>query len=331
MIRPTLFVVVHGLLACGAQTVFPGGDGDGDADTDADGKPDEDVLDDVDSASDEEMGSDSADDEAEDGGDVEGGVTESDGADDESETDVPIEVDPTRLQSAAVNANLAVGFSLSADGAGANLVDDFLFTNAKGSLMFAGVTYPAVIYERILWENYGYILFQGIGVSAEEWIVFWLYCTTSNQAAWLWYEGTHGPAIAAEAVSGPCSSSTSGTTTTLSLPSTDMPMPLLIDDFAISGTDLSLVAGQAGSFVIGDVDHSFFPFGHVDCTSCGGGGWHELHSLFRREDFAEAGFTIFYLFNADHGTINNAYTLRLPDLVDPLGDNWTPATWSLAP
>ena len=69
------------------------------------------------------------------------------------------------------------------------------------------------------------------------------------------------------------------------------------------------------------------PFEDVDCTACGQGGWHEIHTLLWDPAGARLCFAIFYLFQPGDPVLLT-YSLTLPDLSDPAGSTQLDATWT---
>jgi len=234
-----------------------------------------------------------------------------------------------RIVLAATAGDLDLGFRAAADGTGSSLIGAVRLTDAVGTIEVGGPPIDAVVYQRIDWEaQTGYTLLQALLVAPDRWYVAWLYCrATALEVVWL--EGTDGTPLGYEAATGLCSHDATPMTASVALPAVDMPLPVAAGGFAIDGVDLSLDDAGPGRLVLGGAEMVLLPFETVDCRSCGGAGWWEIHALLWRPDAGRACYAILYLRRDVLGSVLVAYALTLPDLSDPAGSVEVPATWSV--
>ncbi len=123
-----------------------------------------------------------------------------------------------------------------------------------------------------------------------------------------------------------CTGAASGWVMDASLPALAAAPAPLDTGMTITGTGIHL--GAAGGQVdLAGATWELVPFNTVDCTTCPGGPWYELHSMLLRA--GEACFTILYLRLNVPGSVQLGYTLCLPTLDRP--DAVYTASWSGTP
>ena len=233
-------------------------------------------------------------------------------------------VDEPRIVLPATEGELALDFDVAIAGDGSSFIGALDLQNGSGTVEVGGQLLPVVAYER---QPFGdWLLFQLLAVQSDRWYVLWAYCQGSD-LTWIYFEGTDGTRLDAEPASGSCLDGPGPTAAAVGFPAVDMPLPPLIDGFAIEGPSVSLLGAAPGWVDLG-TRHTVLAFDEVDCTAdCGSPGWREVHSILWDEVAARACFAIFYLFDGAPEVLL-AYALTLPDLSDPAGDVGLAARWS---
>ncbi len=222
----------------------------------------------------------------------------------------------------ATNAQLTRPFSVSAIGAGENLVGEVNIQDNVGTITIGGTKLAAVVYEQQPFEDY--YLYQTLAVASDRLYVVWLYCL-NDQLGGVYVEGTDGTPLSKESANGACAVSATETTSSVQLPALTMNYPTPLSGYTIEGADLELASGGPGVAHIHGTTYAVAAFEQVDCRLCDDfGGWYEVHALLW--DGEHLCFTIFYL--RDDEPILATYALCLSDLSDPVGSTLLDATFT---
>ncbi len=159
----------------------------------------------------------------------------------------------------------------------------------------------------------GYDLYDVLSIAKDgsNLAVSYLYCE-GRSLAWVWtlsYSQPLSPSLAVPG--GACQSAPSSEPFEVRLPALMALPPPRRSGFTITGPQISLM-DTGGAIVIGGSTYNADVLTVVDCSSCPGGSWYEVHCLFRRA--GEAGFGILYLHRGARGFVQLEYTLMLPTL-----------------
>ena len=258
-----------------------------------------------------------------------GSGAEGDPDGEETPTPTPPEMPPA-IAVDATNVTTSLPFGLTLDGSGAGIVGAVSVTDNVGVIAVEGTSLAVAFYEQQPWPEFGYTLYQGIAVGATRWDVVWAYCDDGG-LAYVWHEGVNGPPLDYLAASGTCVDSGVQTSTSVAFPALLIATPPPVSGFTIDGADVVLGNGATGALRADGSWRAFVAFGSVDCTACGGDGWHELHSVAWDEDTGSATFVILYLDFAYPGSVLTAYARSIPDFTDPIGVLDLDASWTVAP
>jgi hypothetical protein len=232
---------------------------------------------------------------------------------------------PDRIKVGATRGQLALPFSLDADGEGNGPIGSIAVTDDTGTIEIDGASLPFVAYERQPFSPY--VLYQGLAVASDRIYALWLYCL-EGQLAYVYFEGTDGTPIDYVTVAGSCNGTETASTADVALPAIDMQLPPLLDGYAIDGPNVHLASGQPGTIDFGGGDPlTILAFDEVDCSRCGAAGWREVHTLLWDPMALRICFAIIYLFEPGD-PILVTYSLTLPTLTDPAGNTKLDATWS---
>jgi hypothetical protein len=219
------------------------------------------------------------------------------------------------------SGQLAVDFQADVTGHGTTRLGDVTVATNVVDYTLVGAAHVGVAYQHHVWA--GYTLYDVVSIAADgsDLAVTYLYC----QGTGLPYAYTESYTLAMdyEAASGTCSGNETAATVDVALPALAA-LPTAFDTgITISGTDLDLGA-SGGQVDLAGATWDVIPFNTVDCTTCPGGPWLEIHSVLVRP--AEACFGIFYLYPDTPGTVQLSYTLCMPSLDRP--DGVYTADWS---
>lgn len=252
------------------------------------------------------------------------------GDDDDDDGASPTPTMPATLDIAATEVELALAFEVDVDGSAMGAVGDVTVTNNSGTIELDGDALPITFYEKQLWTDFGYTLYQGLAVGSSSLDVIWLYCEGSS-LSYVWREGVNGPALDHHDASGTCAGTDTPAATTVAYPAFTLETPATGPGYTIDGDDISLPDGETGLVTIDGITYPFVAFEDVDCTECGGDGWHELHSLLWDGAADRLIFVIFYLDFGYPDRVLAAYARSLPDFEDPVGILELDATWTAQP
>jgi hypothetical protein len=228
----------------------------------------------------------------------------------------------TDLPIAATDATLALAFSATAEGSGTKVIGNIHLDGDVGTVEIHGKMLPAVVYEKQPFAPY--VLYQTLIVDDAALYVSWVYCL-NGKIDTVYYEGTDGTTIAEEPATGTCSDMAVATSVHVTLPAADVTAPALLPGWQLDGPDIHYDGVSPGTVNLGE-ELTLLPFGTVDCSQCGSGGWFELHSLLWDPTQKRLCFAIIYVFKP--GTpLQMTYSLTLPDLSDPAGTTSLTATF----
>lgn len=247
------------------------------------------------------------------------------------------------LQFPATNATWTVTEDVSFAGQGASDIGAIAITHGLGTLDFDGESARAFFFNAtgvpVGTADGGTVDggafaadrdYEIIAVQPTRLIVVFITCT-NDSLDYVYYETTDGIASPKElAASGTCTVLEDRTTEAVTLPAVDMPPPMLLAGYSISGTDISYDGVSAGSAQLAGDSWQLYPFHLVDCSACANPGWYELHSLFWNAAKQSACLGILYLEENAPAKVLLAYTVCLPGLTNPLVGNQLDysATWS---
>ena len=237
-----------------------------------------------------------------------------------------VEADDT-ITFPTTGASLSRDYSLTITGSGSSRIGDISISGSAGTIVFNGETLATVVYEYIPWDSAGYNLYQGIAFSETDMIVYWVYCGTSHDTIGLvYYESLNEYDMTHESASGTCQYEESASAPAFSLAEKSLAVNQLVSGFTITGDEVSLSDGQAGTYSYFGEDFTLYPFETVDCSDCGGEGWGELHSVMTNADQTKTCFTILYLMADIPDSLYSSYSICFPDL-DDVNSNFG-ATWT---
>lgn len=228
----------------------------------------------------------------------------------------------------ATNLSISLDFDFSVTGSGSSLIGDINISNSQGTIDINNQTLNVIVYVSVPWEEAARNLYQGIAFSDTDLFVFWFYCSAdSNSLYKIYYESTDNYEMAQEAASGTCEPKASASQPSFSLTERNIGINRLVSGYTITGTDISLSSGQAGTLTYDNTAFVFYPFQDVDCSDCSGGPWRELHSIAYDAAGQTACFTILYLFT-DSDSVFSSYSICFPELNNI--NAVFPGTWALS-
>ena len=218
----------------------------------------------------------------------------------------------------ATSGTYGVDFTIAIDGAGTGLVGAIDVTDGAGTVELDGRTVPVGVYERQDWSDFGYTLYQTVGVDADRWWILWFYCR-DDRLTDVFFQGSAGPTLQSVVATGSCEGNASPSSVRVDFPRSNVEVGPLLDTFEVIGPEIEIPAGSPGVLRTSAATYDVWAFGHVDCTeSCGADGWHEIHALVRDPTTGDVCFSIFYLYPDMRPTLVS-YAFSLPILADPFG------------
>lgn len=212
--------------------------------------------------------------------------------------------------------------------AGDGPIEEAHFVDGRGTVKLDGVTLPAVVYKKIPFPGFPYTLAAIAATEAGGILIAYAYCQSTGIG--LFYTETLTEQAAPQSpLSSPGScafgdSPSDGDARFLQPGALTYGPP--IDAATVGGARVK-VEGGAGTYTVDGVDYALAVFTHVDCATCGGAGWQELHVTLRKDDLLA--FTILYLRADAPSNVLSNYGFRFdrPALWPP--DEAIPATWTL--
>ncbi|MFI5300491.1 MAG: hypothetical protein ACHREM_20585 [Polyangiales bacterium] len=176
-------------------------------------------------------------------------------------------------------------------------------------------------------------LFQTVAVDADRVTVLWLYCSAGVLND-IFLEDSRGGPMREETPSGTCTFTSGSASVSVDVPAFTFvaPPPPSGWTFAASDkTQLDFEGTSPGTIVVAGKSLALYPFDTVDCSTCGSGGWQEIHSFFWDQTARALTFGILYLFPpAVARPTQLSYSLTLPTLAQP-PDQTFDGTWSHTP
>lgn len=235
---------------------------------------------------------------------------------------------PDGVRVEATSAEVQTDFRASVVGDLSESLSGVELTDNSGWIRLGGEQISAFAYRLQNWDAQGQTLVQTLAVRGDALYVLWLYCSDSTLDG-AYYEGTDGtPMTWVPANSGTCDLSTETRNVQVDLPAVSFAKPSADHAFEVTGGDLEIRPGKAGTFEADPRDWTVFGFETVDCTSgCGDPGWWELHAILWNEQARELCFSIFYLFEGTRDP-RVSYSMCLPSARDKIGDRTIGGTWS---
>jgi len=216
------------------------------------------------------------------------------------------------------SGNLNVGFHLgSASGKGSSMVGQFELANGTGQLNFHGKQYSVVAYQYQDWVSAGYFLYDLVGVSTDttDLAVFYIYCNLQGSIIdSIWYE-SYDVRMNYESASGRVTDTVTPSSIHVTLPGLTLGPTPVRTGINIRGNSINFALTTGWSIFLGK-RYNITVFNTVDCSSCGGDGWYELHSLLVPDE-SDACFGIFYLMLGDHSSVVMDYGFCIPTLETP--------------
>jgi hypothetical protein len=226
----------------------------------------------------------------------------------------------------ATQGTLSAPFQVAITGDGTDRLGAISIVENAGDLQFNGNKHVGFVYYSHDWTSANYTLYDFVTLADDgsDLAVTYLYCQDSG-LPYAYSESLLNP-MALESTTGTCASLSQTTDVSVTLPALQVTPQPFNTGIAISGADLSL--GSAGGTVaLGADSYSVVPFNTVDCTSCPGGPWYEIHSMLMRAD--TGCFAILYLFPDDPTYVEIEYTICLPSLTQPEATYYYPWTGTL--
>lgn len=203
---------------------------------------------------------------------------------------------------------------------GIDVVDGF------GTVVVDGESLPVLVHHE---QPFGeWTLYQALAVAPNGWTLLWFYCRDGALTD-VYLESTAGLQLEYETARGVCAIEPGPVEVAVQFPATELAVVYNGDVFAIDGPELSVADGQLGTATIAGQDWVVAPFETVDCTSCGGDGWFEVHTVLWDPLGERACFSILYLRGpaATGDSVQITYAIALPDLDDPIGNVVLDAQW----
>ncbi len=198
------------------------------------------------------------------------------------------------------------------------------FAGSVGTIVYHGQTVDAAIYREIPFAPYD--LAAIVATTASNVIVLYAYC--QNGAINNWYYESLDEPVTVQLVNtgGFCTLTRTPTVADMVFdvwngPPTDLQH---ITNATVTGADVMIDNGT-GSATLAGQKYDVTAFDWVDCSSCPGGPWWELHSLLRNGP--QLSFGIFYLIGSDTAGVSFEYGFRfdVPGNSPPMAR--LPATW----
>ena len=176
-------------------------------------------------------------------------------------------------------------------------VQSIHITDGVGTLEFEHATWPAVVYEVIPFSPY--LLASIVATTSDGIVVTYAYCKDGALQS-MYFESLQVPDTVQ--LARPIGTCTLGTTPAAVTAVLTPPGPLvyapLTDRADVDATDLS-IHGGAGTMTLDGTSYDVSVFTTVDCSTCGGAGWQELHITLTKG--STLAFAILYL-QADQPT-----------------------------
>ncbi len=198
------------------------------------------------------------------------------------------------------------------------------FDGNAGTIVYHGKTLDAAIYRSIPFSPYQ--LAAVVATEADNLIVLYAYCQNGGVNNWYF-----------ESLDEPVTLQLVNTTGTCDLPPTPAAADLTFDVFGapppdllhaaqatVTGADLHIDQGKGGALLDG-AQWDVTAFDWVDCSTCGGAGWYEMHSLLRNGP--AVAFGIFYLQNDAPSQVLFTYGFRFDVPGEHPSQATFPATW----
>ena len=244
--------------------------------------------------------------------------------------DAAVELPPDVVAPAGTSTFHA-DFHVDAAGIGTHFLGSVSVVANDAQIALKGTAHVGIAYRRHDWTDTGYVLYDlvTLAVDGSDLGVTYLYCLGTKLA--YTYAESFRFRMESENASGTCDGAATATDVTVTLPALQALPPPWDSGIRITGDTLSL-DGAAGTIRLAGVPYELRPFSSVDCTTCPGGPWYELHGLMVGE--GRACFGILYLFPDNPGQIQLSYAVCVPDLATPVADGaWYAAPWTgqLAP
>lgn len=225
----------------------------------------------------------------------------------------------------AVAATDADSFGIDISGTG-SIVAGVQIVSRFGTVTMPGGRLGALVYQRIPWTDYSYIIYQALAVQDHSWTVLWFYCKGSA-LTYVYWETTSASAVRREPMTGTCRS-TPADLANVSWPAVSMTAPAPIRGFRATGPLLTIGDGIVGSAAIDGRLWALYPYAVVDCSHiCGSPGWFELHSFLWDAGTGDAAYAIVYLTTGQPNEARISYGLELPTL-GRLPDTTFSAAWA---
>ena len=201
-------------------------------------------------------------------------------------------------------------------------------TDSVGTIDYDGESYPAIGYEHIPWGTYNLDLGAIVATTRDGFLVTYAYCEQGSLINVYNETLTMPPTDESPRPAGTCAFTDGGLAVAAAFVRPDVLEYSALSDVAnVDGADLSIHHGM-GTVNIDGATFDVRVFTHVDCSTCGGDGWQELHATITHGESVLA-FGIFYLQAAWPGFVALEYGFRFdqPALWPPY--ETFAASWSL--
>lgn len=226
------------------------------------------------------------------------------------DSDVPSE-DGAAPVIAETHGGIELPFLVNASGAGAQRVRAISVAANVGGHLFNGTAHQGFVYQSHEWSSSGYTLYDIISLPADgsDFAVTYLYCQQGG-LPYVYSESFLQP-MAWETASGSCEGLAEATETSVELPALRVKPQFLQTGLTIEADGLRLGATD-GAVTLDSSDYELVPFGTVDCTTCPGGPWLEVHSMLFAPQ--RGCFGIVYLFPDEPSKVQLDHVVCLPGL-----------------
>jgi hypothetical protein len=221
----------------------------------------------------------------------------------------------------ATHGSLPVSFEVDVTGAGSARLGQVTVDANAVAYTLRGVPHVGVAYHYHKWLGYTLHDIVSIATDGSNLAVTYLYCQGSDLP--YAYTESFVDAMDWEPMTGTCAGTVKDWAFETNLPALAVAPTAIDTGMSITGTDIQLDA-SGGHLDLAGVTWDLVPFNTVDCSTCPGGPWYELHVVLMRP--GEACFTILYLYPDDPGQVRLALALCLPSLATP--DAVYAAAWS---
>jgi hypothetical protein len=234
-----------------------------------------------------------------------------------------------RINLPSISANDTDSFGIDISGTG-SVVSNVDIKSRFGTVSLAGQSVEALVYEKIPWSDFSFVIYQAVAVQAHALTVFWFYCKGSTLTDAFW-ESTTSSKVLTEPMTGTCTSA-AALNVKVSWPALSMAVPAAVAGFRAQGPGIDVGDASPGSALLDGRTWTLYPYAIVDCSKiCGASGWYELHSLLWESKTGSAAYGILYLFPGQPNEVRLSYGLELRTLRRLADTTYNNSVWSHSP